>query len=29
MSVLAYVNDSDLRISGRVWAWRPPRWLRL
>jgi undecaprenyl-diphosphatase len=29
MNVLAYVNDSDLRISGRVWAWRPPRWLRL
>lgn len=29
MSVLAYVNDSDVRISGRVWDWRPPRWLRL
>ncbi len=29
MSVLAYVNDSDVRISGRVWAWRPPRWLRM
>ena len=29
MSVLAYVNASDVGISGRVWAWRPPRWLRL
>lgn len=29
MNVLAYVNDSDVRISSRVWTWRPPRWLRL
>ncbi|HET7291850.1 MAG TPA: phosphatase PAP2 family protein [Vicinamibacteria bacterium] len=28
MNVLALVNDSDLRISDRVWAWRPPRFFR-
>jgi undecaprenyl-diphosphatase len=27
-AVLAYVDLSDRRISGRVWAWRPPRWVR-
>lgn len=27
--VLAYVNDSDLRVSGRLRAWKPPRWLRI
>jgi len=27
-AVLAYVNASDDRISGRVRAWLPPRWIR-
>jgi len=29
MSVLAYVLASDDRLSNRVLAWRPPRWVRL
>jgi undecaprenyl-diphosphatase len=29
MSVLSYVMASDDRVSGRVVAWRPPRWVRL
>jgi undecaprenyl-diphosphatase len=29
MSVLSYVAASDDRVSGRVVAWRPPRWVRL
>lgn len=29
MSVLAYVLQSDDRLSDRVFAWRPPRWVRL
>jgi undecaprenyl-diphosphatase len=28
-AVLAYVNASDLRVSGRVRGWMPPRWIRL
>ena len=28
-AVLAYVSDSDLRFSGRVRSWRPPRWFLL
>jgi undecaprenyl-diphosphatase len=28
-AVLAYVNDSDLRFSGRLRAWKPPRWFRI
>src|SRR5262245_16453841 len=28
-AVLAYVNDSDLKVSGRLRAWRPPRWFRI
>ncbi len=27
--VLAYIDASDHRISDRVWAWRPPRLVRL
>jgi len=27
-AVLAFVNDSDVRISGRVRGWMPPRWIR-
>lgn len=26
--VLAYVNDSDFRMFGRIQQWRPPRWFR-
>ncbi len=29
MSVLAYVLSSDDRLSDRVLAWRPPRWVRV
>jgi undecaprenyl-diphosphatase len=29
VSVLAYVLRSDDRLSDRVLAWRPPRWVRL
>ena len=29
MSVLAYVVASDDRLSGRVFEWRPPRWVRV
>jgi undecaprenyl-diphosphatase len=29
VSVLAYVLQSDDRLSDRVFAWRPPRWVRL
>jgi undecaprenyl-diphosphatase len=29
VSVLAYVLASDDRLSGRVLAWRPPRWVRV
>lgn len=29
MSVLAYVLASDDRLSGRLLAWRPPRWVRV
>jgi undecaprenyl-diphosphatase len=29
VSVLAYVLQSDDRLSDRVLAWRPPRWIRL
>jgi undecaprenyl-diphosphatase len=29
MSVLSYVVASDDRVSGRVFAWHPPRWVRL
>ena len=29
MSVLAYVAQSDFRLSGRLLAWIPPRWFRL
>jgi undecaprenyl-diphosphatase len=29
MSVLSYVVSSDDRVSGRVFAWQPPRWVRL
>jgi len=28
-AVLAYVSESDLRLSGRLQGWRPPRALRL
>ena len=28
-AVLAYVHDSDLRLSGRLRGWRPPRWFRV
>jgi undecaprenyl-diphosphatase len=28
-AVLAYVQDSDLRLSGRLRGWKPPRWLRI
>jgi len=28
-AVLAYVNESDLRVTGRIRGWMPPRWLRL
>jgi undecaprenyl-diphosphatase len=28
-AVLAYVQDSDLRLSGRLRGWTPPRWLRV
>lgn len=28
-ALLAYVNDSDFRVSGRVRGWTPPRWFRL
>ena len=28
-AVLAYVNASDLRLTGRVRGWMPPRWIRL
>ncbi len=27
--VLAYVNESDFRVFGRIQRWRPPRWFRL
>src|SRR5512134_1721734 len=27
MNLLAYVNESDFRLSGRVRAWPHPRWL--
>lgn len=27
--VLAYVTASDMLVSGRLSAWRPPRWFRL
>ena len=27
--VFSYVNDHDLRVTGRLFAWRPPRWFRL
>lgn len=27
--VLGYVNDSDLRLSGRLRTWKPPRWFRI
>jgi undecaprenyl-diphosphatase len=26
---MAYVQDSDLRLSGRLRGWAPPRWLRI
>ena len=29
MSVLAYVTESDDRLTGRVLEWRPPRWVRV
>jgi hypothetical protein len=29
MSVLAHVLASDDRLSGRIVAWRPPRWVRV
>jgi undecaprenyl-diphosphatase len=29
MSVIAYVLYSDDRLSDRLFAWRPPRWVRL
>ena len=29
MSVLAHVLASDDRVSGRILAWRPPRWVRV
>jgi undecaprenyl-diphosphatase len=29
MSVLSSVASSDDRVSGRVFAWQPPRWVRL
>jgi undecaprenyl-diphosphatase len=29
VSVLAYVLASDDRVSGRILAWRPPRWVRV
>ena len=29
MSVLGYVEASDLQISGRLLEWRPPRWFRI
>ena len=28
-ALLALVNDSDFRVSGRVRGWTPPRWFRL
>jgi undecaprenyl-diphosphatase len=28
-AVLAYVHDSDLRLSDRMRGWRPPRWFRV
>lgn len=28
-AVLAYVHDSDLRVSGRLARWSAPRWFRL
>jgi len=28
-AVLAYVHDSDLRFSGRLRRWAPPRWFRI
>jgi undecaprenyl-diphosphatase len=28
-ALLAFVNDSDFRVSGRVRGWSPPRWFRL
>jgi undecaprenyl-diphosphatase len=27
--VLSYVNEQDLWVSGRVFAWAPPRWFRV
>jgi undecaprenyl-diphosphatase len=29
VSALAYVLQSDDRLSDRIFAWRPPRWVRL
>lgn len=29
MSVLAYVLESDDRLTGRLVGWRPPRWIRV
>ena len=29
MSVLGYVEASDFRVSGRLLAWRAPRWFRV
>jgi undecaprenyl-diphosphatase len=28
-AVLAYVQDSDLRLSGRLRGWKPPYWFRV
>jgi len=28
-TVLAYLSDSDLRVSFRLLGWRPPRWFRI
>ena len=28
-AMIAYVNQSDLRLSGRLQGWSPPRWFRV